>query len=107
MRSRWRRRREYPTMCLDPLVKVCFQNVRRLFLPDYFIVLSNIGNKAEQSVVAVKREGPNSVIRHDRQISLSNDRLCIRWRSTHQFVASARDSECLSRLERIFGRSDY
>jgi len=102
MRSAWWCRWERPTMRLYPDVKVCFQNVRRLFLPAYFTVLSNAGNKAEQSVLAVKREGPNPVVRHNCQIGLNNSRPRIRRRSTNQLIPRAWDRECFCRFERVF-----
>jgi hypothetical protein len=106
MRSGWKYRRESPAMRRYPLVVIRFQEIRRLFLPNYFVVLSNAGNKAKQAVIAVKREGPNSVIRYDRQVSLNKDRLTIRGRCSHQSVSSTWNSESLSRLKHILRWSD-
>jgi len=99
----WKR----PAVRLYPPVVIYFQHLRRLFFPNYFVVLSNAGDEAKQAVSAVKCEGPDSVIRHDCQVSLSNDRLQVRGRSPNQFIPGAWHCERLRRFEYVFGRSDY
>ena|SRR6266849_5154668 len=86
---------------LNEIIVIRLQNRCGLLLPSYFALFPDVGNKAKQTMVAVKREGPSAVVRDDDQVGLSDTKRCIRWRSTDYWptLRSARDGVSLSRTQ--------